>query len=130
VTDVPKGGAQAIEDAAVLARLFSRSLSKSDIPHLIEAFEALRKPRTERIQDAARLNMLYWQLPDGLEQEQRDMKLSETLKIEEDVRRGHGGDGSEVKPDKNARFGEPGFQRWLFGTDVMREAAEMLSLLY
>jgi hypothetical protein len=83
----------------------------------MEAFEELRKPRTERIQDAARSNMLYWQLTDGQEQEKRD------------TRGGHSGHGSKIQPDRGVRFGEPGFQRWLFSADVVQEAAELSSLL-
>jgi hypothetical protein len=78
---------------------------------LIQAFENLRKPRTKRIQDAARSNMLYWQLPDDPEQKKREVKPTETLKSKEDTRLGRSLDGSEIKPDKDARFGEPGFQR-------------------
>jgi hypothetical protein len=95
----------------------------------MEAFEELRKPRTERIQDAARSNMLYWQLTDGQEQENRDMKLSETLQVKRDTRGGHSGHGSKIQPDRGVRFGEPGFQRWLFSADVVQEAAELSSLL-
>lgn len=73
--------------------------------------------------------MLYWQLPDGPEQMQRDVKLSETLESKQDTRPDHNMDGPEIRSDKDARFGEPGFQRWLFGTDVVREAADLPSLL-
>ena len=123
-----KGAAQAIEDAAVLAQLLPSQGSKEDIPQRMKVYEALRKPRVERIQDAARSNMLYWQLADGPEQEQRDKRLSASLQRTRDTRVDPNGDDSKIKPDMNGRFGEPGFLLWLFDTDVVQEAASVPSL--
>ena len=95
----------------------------------MKVYETLRKPRVERIQEAARLNMLYWQLADGPEQEQRDIRLSENLQKRGETKGGQNGAGSEIQPDMHARFGEPRFQLWLYDTDVVREAASVLSYM-
>ena len=94
----------------------------------MKVYETLRKPRVERIQEVARSNMVSWQLADGPEQEQRDIRLGESLQKKGETRGGQNGAGSEIQPDIHARFGEPGFQLWLYGTDVVREAASVLSL--
>jgi salicylate hydroxylase len=55
-----QGAAMAIEDAAVLAAMVGQS--PTDIVGALRAYEALRQPRTARVQRAARLNDLGYHL--------------------------------------------------------------------
>jgi salicylate hydroxylase len=68
-----QGAAQAIEDGATLARCFA---SASDIPAALKRYEALRLPRTAKIQMIARGNMRRNHLPDGPEQRERDNQMA------------------------------------------------------
>ncbi|TAJ31546.1 MAG: FAD-binding protein [Reyranella sp.] len=65
-----QGAAQAIEDGAALASLLSAM--KDDIPAALVRYEALRKPRATRLQEASAANRVRFHLPDGPEQEKRD----------------------------------------------------------
>src|SRR5262249_1677009 len=56
-----QGAAMAIEDAAVLARELVRS--PDDGHAALRRYEAERRPRTARVQRAARRNDLYYHLP-------------------------------------------------------------------
>jgi salicylate hydroxylase len=55
-----QGAAMAIEDSAALARLLAES---SDVHGALVAYEALRKPRTTKVQERARLNAHLFHLP-------------------------------------------------------------------
>ncbi|KAJ7701904.1 FAD/NAD(P)-binding domain-containing protein [Mycena rosella] len=70
-----QGSAMAIEDAAVLGVLFSHITSRGQIRPLLEAYQALRHPRTTETQLASRLNQKIFHLPDGPEQEARDLSM-------------------------------------------------------
>jgi salicylate hydroxylase len=61
-----QGAAQAIEDAATLARCLD------DFPR----YEALRRPRVERVVESARAGLHIYHLPDGPEQRHRDHALA------------------------------------------------------
>ncbi|MRU29818.1 hypothetical protein FGW84_00510, partial [Xylella fastidiosa subsp. multiplex] len=50
----------AIEDSAVLARLLAES---SDVRGVLVAYEAMRKPRTTKVQERARLNGYLFHMP-------------------------------------------------------------------
>ena len=69
-----QGAAQAIEDAAVLARCVERV---ADLPSALRAYEDLRRERTARVQLGARRNSVVFHLPDGQEQATRDARLAE-----------------------------------------------------
>ena len=45
-----QGGAQALEDAAVLGECHSRVETRNDLHKAVAAYEAIRKPRCERVQ--------------------------------------------------------------------------------
>lgn len=70
-----QGAAQAIEDAATLAAIVSRS-GGQNIPHALRIYEAARLPRTARIQGAATANKLRFHLPDGPAQQERDALMA------------------------------------------------------
>ncbi|KAJ6481022.1 FAD/NAD-P-binding domain-containing protein [Mycena sanguinolenta] len=70
-----QGSAMAIEDAAVLGVLFSHITSRRQIRPLLQAYQALRYPRTTDTQLASRLNQKVFHLLDGPEQEARDISM-------------------------------------------------------
>jgi salicylate hydroxylase len=47
-----------------------------DLPKVLRAFEAIRKPRVEYMIKKGRFNAVEWHLPDGKEQEERDQRLA------------------------------------------------------
>lgn len=69
-----QGGAQAIEDAAVLARCLADDIA--DPAAALLRYEALRLPRTTRLQDASHDRAHVNHLPDGPEQRARDVSLT------------------------------------------------------
>ncbi|HEY0223896.1 MAG TPA: FAD-dependent monooxygenase [Pseudolabrys sp.] len=68
-----QGAAQAIEDGATLAAVLARS---ADVPEALRRYEALRLPRTARIQTTAAGNKTRNHLPDGPEQRARDARMA------------------------------------------------------
>jgi salicylate hydroxylase len=65
-----QGAAQAIEDGAALASVLVGT--KGDLPVALGRYEALRKPRATRLQEASAANRIRFHLPDGAEQDARD----------------------------------------------------------
>jgi salicylate hydroxylase len=65
-----QGGAQAIEDAAVLAACLAQD--RADPACGLQRYEALRRPRTSRLQEVSHARSFVNHLPDGPEQEARD----------------------------------------------------------
>ncbi|MFC4048470.1 FAD-dependent monooxygenase [Actinomadura syzygii] len=70
-----QGAAQAVEDAAVLARCLADDLD--DPPRALRRYERLRIPRTSRLQDASHTRSLVNHLPDGPDQQARDRSFAE-----------------------------------------------------
>ncbi|KAJ7046065.1 hypothetical protein C8F04DRAFT_1322629 [Mycena alexandri] len=73
---LPYGAAMAMEDAAVLAALLTNPKTYTDIPHLLDAYADIRKPRCTYIQDVSRKNGAMFHLDDGPGQVARDLALS------------------------------------------------------
>jgi 2-polyprenyl-6-methoxyphenol hydroxylase-like FAD-dependent oxidoreductase len=69
-----QGAAQAIEDGATLAAVLGHS--GDNIPAALRRYEALRLPRTARIQAVARGNKTRNHLPDGPAQRARDASMA------------------------------------------------------
>jgi salicylate hydroxylase len=68
-----QGAAQAIEDAATLARCLSDT--PADIPAALARYEAARRPHTAKIQRMSWVNNTFYHLPDGPQQRARDEAL-------------------------------------------------------
>ena len=99
---VAQGAAQALEDAAVLAITLSLT---DDVPLALRVYESARKKRAETIQDSAARTRMTLHLPDGPEQEARDLAM-----------------GSEGKnPDL---FVDSSWQDYMWKTDVMKDTLE------
>ncbi|KAJ4183855.1 hypothetical protein NW755_009394 [Fusarium falciforme] len=107
-----QGAAQAIEDGACLAECLARAKDPSDIPALMRAYEAIRKPRAERVQQATRDSSRVWHLHDGPEQEARDLAFASMAASARDEKM----DEALDKANPNSLSGRD-FQPWLFGHD-------------
>lgn len=70
-----QGAAQAIEDAAVLARCLAESTN--DPSAALKRYEELRIPRTTRLQTVSHARSQINHLPDGPEQQRRDATFAE-----------------------------------------------------
>ena len=71
-----QGAAQALEDGAVLARCLAAAGSSADWPAALAEYEALRRPRTTRLQEVSHARAHANHLPDGPEQEARDASFA------------------------------------------------------
>jgi salicylate hydroxylase len=69
-----QGACQAIEDAAVLARCLDEW--RSDLHEALQRYEALRRPRTAKIQAQAWQYCSVFHLPDGEQQQARDRQMA------------------------------------------------------
>jgi salicylate hydroxylase len=69
-----QGAAQSIEDGAALAALL-RAMP-DDVPGALQRYEAVRKPRATRLQEASAANRKRFHLHDGPEQQKRDALMA------------------------------------------------------
>jgi len=88
-----QGSAMAVEDAVVLGNLFSRLSNWGQVFPLLQAYEALRLPRTSETQRQSRLNQKIFHYPDGPEQQARDASMRVAT---EDARREARGEAVEM----------------------------------
>ena len=124
---VGQGGAMAVEDAAVLGECLASMKSPDDLRKAVMAYQAIRKPRCEHVQQIAKGNADMMVLPDGPAQEERDRQLKETLEIAKknrtDIENGVY-ERPNIKPDPNAMTIEtPGARMWLYGYDALEEVS-------
>lgn len=70
-----QGAAQAIEDAAVLAACL-RHADAASAPQALQHYETIRRPRASEVQRMSRGRELRNHLPDGPEQQQRDLEFA------------------------------------------------------
>lgn len=73
---IGQGGAQAIEDVAVLDAALRQLSTTDDIPVLLQAYEYARKSRAEQALALSSLNREVLHLPDGPEQQDRDRRFA------------------------------------------------------
>jgi salicylate hydroxylase len=102
-----QGAATSIEDGAALAECLDRAKDINDVPALLRAFQAIRKPRCEIIQKGSLANGEIWHMSDGPEQEQRDRDMKEIGK----------------KSKNPNQWSDESFQPWLFGYDTVKEVS-------
>jgi salicylate hydroxylase len=69
-----QGAAQSIEDGAALASVLKAT--RDDVPAALQRYEEVRKPRATRLQEASANNRKRFHLPDGPEQQQRDVAMA------------------------------------------------------
>ncbi|KAL9116383.1 MAG: hypothetical protein Q9187_007091 [Circinaria calcarea] len=101
-----QGAAQAFEDCAVLAVLFSKIQSKSQIPDILSIYERIRKPRAREVRIRAREMRTVFGMRDGPLQQERDRQLLEHAPF-------------EGYPNPLA---DPVLQKWLYGYRAIEEA--------
>jgi salicylate hydroxylase len=77
-----QGAAQSIEDAAALAAAL---VAGPDVPAALARYEALRRPRTARVQGMSRDNGVRFHLPDGPDQRARDAAMATASGIAPDL---------------------------------------------
>ena len=65
----------AIEDGAVLGKLFSHLSSDRQISSFLYAFQEIRQPRTRAVRSRDTHDLQYMLLPDGPEQAARDARM-------------------------------------------------------
>ena len=70
-----QGAVQSIEDGATLAACL-KGAGLDDVPAALARYEKLRRPRTAKVQEMSRANAVSFHLPDGAEQESRDLALA------------------------------------------------------
>lgn len=71
-----QGAAQAIEDAAVLARCLADD--PANPVEALQRYEAIRLPRTSQVQERSHGRALINHLPDGPEQQERDIAFTQS----------------------------------------------------
>ena len=124
-----QGGAMAIEDAAVLSECLQMVVSlEDDLPLALRCYEAIRKPRVERIAELARINGANMLLVDGPEQEERGRKFAASMhasSISETARVLR-----EARADATAAWPSPALLKWLFGYDAVEDAQRQLRELW
>jgi salicylate hydroxylase len=124
-----QGGAMAIEDAAVLGECLELVTSlENDLPRALRCYEAIRKPRVERIAELARDNGASMLLGDGPAQEERDRRLAASV---------HAGPNLEMSnilretvTDANAAWPSPPLLKWVYGFDAVEDATIRLRKLW
>jgi salicylate hydroxylase len=112
-----QGAATSIEDGAALAECLDRVQDIEDIPHILQAFQAIRKPRCEAIALGARANGDIWHMADGPAQTQRDCEMKQEMDQPSPQ--------SVVNPNK---WSDKDFQPWLFGYDTVKVVSRTCNL--
>lgn len=112
-----QGAGQAIEDAAVLAEVLSKSPngSRDAINRCLRIYETLRKERATTLVEWAAESGRVLHLGEGEAKEERDKRFAEAKK------------GGKSVPDK---WASPDVQAYVYGHDCMREAEEKFDELY
>ena len=95
----------AIEDGAVLAKLFSHLLTEDQIPSFLNAFQDLRSPRVSRMFTTELRNIATMCLPPSPTQHLRDQSMRDKYKEGRNVLEGEGGDIAEQWEEIKSVFG-------------------------
>ncbi|KAI0064950.1 FAD/NAD-P-binding domain-containing protein [Artomyces pyxidatus] len=113
----PPGAIQAssmsLEDASVLAKLFSHLREEEQIPSFLYAFQNLRHDRCQKNRVLDMANIYFMTMPDGEQAGMRDKMMRAKHDSGRDVLGGDDGDGNVAQWDEN---------RELFGYDAEDEA--------
>ncbi len=122
-----QGSAMAIEDAAVLGECLSHFKIPEELSAATDAYQAIRRPRVEHVQEIARGNGDMWVMPDGTEQQARDTRSKEMMgKYDQELKK-IGREGMRAKPkplpDMNGKWPEAAALMWLHGYDAIKEVS-------
>ncbi|KAG1895960.1 uncharacterized protein F5891DRAFT_1056034 [Suillus fuscotomentosus] len=124
-----QGGAMAVEDAAVFARLFSHLRDREQISTFLHAFQDLREDRCASVVHTERCNLYFQMMPAGPQQEQRDQDMRAKTAQGESVF--GGGKASEQWEQLKELWGydaEDEADDWWVKWGLLRERAKQRSL--
>jgi salicylate hydroxylase len=65
----------AVEDGATLAECLSRAATVDQIPKAMNVYEAIRKPRVDKLKNASEESGVEKHYPDGEKQQRRDEQM-------------------------------------------------------
>ncbi|KAK5994729.1 FAD-dependent urate hydroxylase-like protein [Cladobotryum mycophilum] len=110
-----QGYSTTVEDIGVLDFLLARFASESRAPvsQVVKIWQAIRKPRVERIKDYANWNTQNFSGKGVATPEQAEGKIIQT--------------GKDVAPDMNADFDTAAFWKWSLDYDAIGEAQSALA---
>ena len=123
--------AMAIEDGAVLGKLFSHLSSEERITSLLYAFQEIRQPRTREVHARDVRELTFLLLPDGPIQEERDRRSRALARAGKNILEGDEavGRGNELWETVCRIFGydcEDEADDWWMEWGVLRERAAEL----
>lgn len=124
-----QGGAMAVEDAAVFAKLFSHLRDKDQISTFLHAFQDLREDRCASVVHTEQCNLYFQMMPTGPQQEQRDQEMRAKTAQGESVF--GGGEASEQWEQLKELCGydaEDEADDWWVKWGLLRERAKQRSL--
>ncbi|KZV77317.1 FAD/NAD(P)-binding domain-containing protein [Peniophora sp. CONT] len=110
-----QGPCMSLEDASVLAKLFSHLLEESQIPSFLYAFEEIRRARTVKINDVDNNNIDFMTMPSGPMATGRDDAMAATFQA------GRNALDAEEGDDASSQWTE---NREIFGYDAEDAANE------
>ncbi|KAI8279163.1 FAD-dependent monooxygenase OpS4 [Colletotrichum sp. SAR 10_98] len=110
-----QGVSQGIEDGLALSTALRWLDKRENLFAVLGKWEALRKPRAEKMFDVGHQNIAMFTLPDGPEQEARDQKLLATGFT------GQPTDWESIQMDENAPRMTPQYTKWAMCYDVVAE---------
>ncbi|KAK9450072.1 3-hydroxybenzoate 6-hydroxylase-like protein [Limtongia smithiae] len=127
-----QGAAQAIEDSITIAECLASARSMDDVAVLLKLYENIRKARCTRVQIGSMKYGDVWHMPDGPEQEQRDLAmLVESNRLADETVDLVENDAAAEVPSydlKNPNFWSDNmFQPWLFGHNAVLTAKYYLT---
>ncbi|KAG0705834.1 hypothetical protein DFH29DRAFT_872791 [Suillus ampliporus] len=124
-----QGGAMAVEDAAVLAKLFSHLRNRDQISTFLHAFQDLREDRCASVVHSEQSNLYFQMMPAGPHQEQRDQDMRAKTAQGDSVF--GGGEAAEQWEQLKELFGydaEDEADDWWVKWGLLRERAKQRSL--
>jgi salicylate hydroxylase len=119
----------AIEDGAVLAKLFSHLLSDDQVPSFLRAFNDLRYERVSKMMQSEMRNIFSMTLPPGETQQRRDQDMRDKQAAGKNVLESEGGDIAQQWEEIKVMFGydaEDEADNWWVKWGLLRERARGL----
>jgi len=120
------GASTAVEDAVALAEFLSAdNLAQHGLKKLVDAFVAMRKPRTSRMQKMSAEDSACWSLGRGATQERRDELL---MHLGEEDREACARAMARLKAEGvgEFNFGDADVMDWAWGYDVVADARTVI----
>lgn len=116
----------AVEDGAVLAKLFSHISEDRQIENFLYAFQELRQPRTRAVRAGEFGNIFYMTMEDCEDTRQRDASMRAMAANGKNVLEGLGGDVNRLWDEIRTIFGydcEDEADNWWVEWGMLRERA-------